>query len=154
MNFCVVSPPLFNRIRSYLITFTTHYSEDRITYQAIRWLKKLKQTELKEGTMIIIAVEGKKLIGLIAFGNYGINESFCVVHPKYRNRGIGERLLKHSLQHLNRVYTRVATDNIPSLKVCFASGLVAFRLLKGPTGKPTIIFGGGDWKQDEMNNLS
>lgn len=150
MKFYVVSPPLFHRIRSYLITFTTQYSEDRITHQAIRWLKRLKPNELRDGTIIIIAVEGKKLLGLVAFGNYGIDESFCVVHPRYRNRGIGEQLLKQSLQHLNRIYTRVATDNIPSLKVCFSCGLVAFRLQEGPTGKPTFVFGGGDWKEKEI----
>lgn len=150
MNYHVVSPALFNRIRSYLIAFTTRFSDNRITHQAIRWLKQLKPTDLKEGTLIIIAVDRKKLVGLVVFGNYGIDESFCVVHPQYRNQGIGEKLLKLSLRHLDRVYTRVATDNIPSLKVCFACGLVAFRLIKGPTGKPTFIFGGGNWKKDQL----
>jgi len=145
-----ISPPLFKRLQHYLIRFTIQHGDNRITHQAIRWLKRLKPFELKNGTIIIVAIDNKKLVGLVAFGNYGIEESFCVVHPHYRNKGIGERLLKHSFQYLNRVYTRVATDNIPSLKVCFSSGLVAFRLVKGPTGKPTFLFGGGDWKAEEI----
>jgi len=150
MNICKVSPSLFRRTKKQLVRFTIQHGDARITHRAIRWLKKLQPSELKDGTLILIAVIQKRLAGLVVFGNYGIDESFCVVHPQYRNQGIGEKLLKHSFRYLNRVYTRVATDNIPSLKVCFASGLVAFRLIKGPTGKPTFIFGGGDWKAEEI----
>lgn len=150
MKFITISPQLFKQIQHHLIRFTIQHSDHRITHQAIRWFKRLKSSNWKKGTMIMISLHNNKLVGLVVFGNYGIQESFCVVHPAYRNQGIGEKLLKHSLRQLNRVYTRVAIDNLPSLKVCFSCGLVAFRLIKGPTGKPTFLFGGGDWKADEI----
>lgn len=97
-----------------------------------------------------IASEEKRLVGVIAFGCYGLEESFIVVHPDFRNRRIGELLLNHSLKTLKKVYTRVACDNVPSLKLCFSCGLVAFRLIRGPTGKPTLCLAGGDWNPEEV----
>jgi hypothetical protein len=53
-------------------------------------------------------------------------------------------------QQLGKVYTRVAYDNIPSLKLCFRCGLTAFAMTKGPTGKPTLWLGGGDYQKEEV----
>lgn len=97
-----------------------------------------------------IATEERRLVGVIAFGRYGLEESFIVVHPNHRNRKIGELLLNYSLNSLKKVYTRVACDNIPSLKLCFSCGLVAFRMIRGPTGKPTLCLAGGDWNPEEV----
>lgn len=87
----------------------------------------------------------KKVAGIIVFGNYGIEESFIAVHPDYRRKRVGEQLLKQAIQSLGKVYARVASDNIPSLKLCFSCGLMAFSLCKGPTGKDTLWLGGGNF---------
>jgi hypothetical protein len=98
-------------------------------------------------------MEKRKLIGLIVIGNYGLEESFIVVHTNHRKQGVGEALVQFALQQLSKLYTRVAHDNIPSLKLCFSCNLVAFHLIKGPTGKPTLWFGGGNWQTQDIFNI-
>lgn len=147
-----ITPHQLNKVRPVLLKFIRHHGDKRITHQAIHWFSKLNSRQLQEGTHITIALNQQKLIGLVVFGNYGLDEAFTAVHKDYRNQGIGEMLLKHSLTQLDRVYTRVSTDNIPSLNLCFSCGLVAFGLTKGPTGKPTLILGGGNWNPSEFNH--
>ncbi|MBA4549464.1 GNAT family N-acetyltransferase [Thermoactinomyces intermedius] len=138
-------PQSLERIRKPLLRFLRRYGDGRITHQAMRWFHRLTPEELKEGTYIAAAYDEKKVAGIIVFGNYGIEESFIAVHPDYRQRGVGEQLLKQAIQSLGKVYARVASDNIPSLKLCFSCGLMAFSLCKGPTGKDTLWLGGGNF---------
>jgi GNAT superfamily N-acetyltransferase len=145
-----LTPEGMAAIRSSLLAFCRKYGDRRITHRALRWFYRLPYTRWAEGTLVAIATEGQRLIGVIAFGCYGLEESFIVVHPDHRNRRIGEILLNHALKSLKKVYTRVACDNIPSLKLCFSCGLVAFRLIRGPTGKPTLCLAGGNWNAEEV----
>lgn len=145
-----LDPTDLNRHRKSLIQFITKHGDQRITAKALRWLTQLPAEDFAPGTLLTVILYEEKLAGFIAFADYGRVESFIVVHPAVRERNVGEHLVRHSLTELGRVYTRVSLDNVPSLKLCFRCGLHAFRLIKGPTGKPTFWLGGGDWKAEEI----
>jgi GNAT superfamily N-acetyltransferase len=144
------SPQDLQRIRAPIIRFMKKYGDGRITHHALRWLQHLHTENWAEGTWIAATLDGKKITGVIVFGNFGIDEGFIAVHPDYRKKGIGETLLKSTMEKLPKIYTRVACDNIPSLKLCFSCGLVAFHLFKGPTGKPTLWLAGGNWNPQDV----
>ena len=141
-------------VRPILIRFLKKHGDGRITHKAIRWLKQIQATEVKPGTLILLAFHQQKLVGLMAFSHYGIEHAITAVHPNWRKQGIGMAMLKKALSQLKKVYTRVAYDNIPSLKLCFSCGLVAFDMIKGPTGKPTLLLGGGEWKHEDIQKDS
>ncbi len=145
-----ISSAELERVLPAIVRFMRRYGDGRITHRAIRWFQGLKQKEWKDGTLVAAALDGKKVAGIIVFGNFGLDESFIAVHPAYRKQGVGEALLKYSIEKLKKVYTRVACDNIPSIKLCFTCGLTAFRLIKGPTGKPTLWLGGGEYRPEEV----
>jgi ribosomal protein S18 acetylase RimI-like enzyme len=135
-----------------ILSFFRKYGEKRITHKALRWLQQLSDEQYPEGTLASIAFEKKQIVGIIVFGRYGLDESIIAVHPAFRKNGIGEALLRHAIDELGKVYTRVACDNTPSLKLCFSTGLVAFRLFRGPTGKPTLWLAGGNWDPSEVTD--
>lgn len=126
------------------------YGDGRVTHKALRWFKELRSDSIPPGTYVAAALENKKIIGIIVFGEYGIQEAFIAVHPEHRKQGVGEKLLMSAVQELKKVYTRVACDNLPSLGLCFHCGLVAFKLTRGPTGKPTLWLGGGQFDPSEI----
>lgn len=148
-----IHPRQLKKVKPILLKFLQQHGDGRITHHALQWFKKLQPHQFDEGTCMTCALDQKKLIGIVVFANYGLTESFTAVHKKYRNQKIGEKLLKHSLSHLDRLYTRVATDNLPSLKLCFSCGMTAFQLIQGPTGKPTLVLGGGNWSRKEWEQL-
>lgn len=155
MRTLTFTPQLLARHRDRLIRFCWRYGDKRITHKALRWLQQLPTDQpFPQGTWMAAALDGKRPIGFILFGQFGLEEAIIVVHPGHRKNGVGEQLLTHALGRLDRVYTRVACDNIPSLKLCFAQGLVAFHLVTGPTGKPTLILGGGNWSWKEYDHYS
>lgn len=137
--------------RQSIIQFLLKYGEGRITHQALRFLKNIATSDVTlPGFVALVAREEKKIVGIMIFSRYGIEEAFTAVHPNYRKQGIGEALLIEAKNRLGKVYTRVACDNIPSLKLCFRCGLTAFRMIKGPTGKPTFWLGGGEYNPSEV----
>jgi GNAT superfamily N-acetyltransferase len=146
----LIDGKILERHRSTLIAFLRRHGDQRITHKAIQWLKRLQLNRQKPGTFVAVCFSDKKLIGLTAIGNYGLEEAVIAVHPQYRKRGVGEALLKFSLKHTPKIYTRVACDNLPSLKLCFACGLQAFQVFIGPTGKPTLWLGGGKWNPQDI----
>ncbi|MFC4075793.1 GNAT family N-acetyltransferase [Salinithrix halophila] len=150
MEIRTLTPKQLHRIRPKLVRFSRNYGDRRITHRAIRWLRDLHSDPFPEGTLLAAATEGKRLTGFILFGKFGLEEAYIVVHPKFRNQRVGETLLEHAIGKLGKVYTRVACDNIPSLKLCFSMGLQAFHLTTGPTGKPTLCLGGGNWEASEF----
>ena len=153
MSFTIrqVDRELLARSRQTLINFIRKYGERRITKSSIQWLKTVRGSALSEdGNLILVALDGRRLIGLVAVADYGRQESIAVVHPNYRQQGVGFELVDEAVHQLDRVYARVAMDNIPSLAMCLKAGFVAFALDKGPTGKPTLWLGKGDWKKEEV----
>ncbi|PTM58049.1 GNAT family N-acetyltransferase [Desmospora activa] len=155
MRILTLTPQLLAQHRERLVHFSFRYGDKRITHKALRWLQRLPTDQsFPEGTWMAVALDEERLAGFILFGQFGLKEAIVIVHPDHRKKSVGEQLLTLALDRLDRVYTRVACDNIPSLKLCFSKGLIAFRLITGPTGKPTFILGGGNWSQEEYDRYS
>ncbi|GAB7388662.1 hypothetical protein BSNK01_25000 [Bacillaceae bacterium] len=152
MQIKMIEPEQLPKVRTRLMQFFHAYGDKRITRQGMRWLKTVSPGELsaEKGTLILAAVEGNRLLGLLAIADFGRRESFVAVHRKQRRSGIGKRLLEELLKHVDKAYGRVALDNIPSLKMCLAMGMVAFKLVTGPTGKPTLWLGVGNWSKGDV----
>ncbi|WP_068619928.1 GNAT family N-acetyltransferase [Paenibacillus tuaregi] len=134
----------WSRLHSSLLAFTRKYGAGRITQEAYRKLQKLTPAAMRlPGCAVFIATvcteDGPRLAGLSLVTAYGDDTSIVVVHPLYRGRQIGARLLKAQLAEMGRIRCRVALDNVPSLKMCFNAGLKAGQMIQGPTGKPTLV---------------
>lgn len=143
-----------NKQRRNLIRFFRFHGDHRITKDAYNWIQKANQEDLDHpGTLILCALEDKKIVGVIIAANYGIDESLIAVHKKHRNKHTAQNMVQQTLTLLGKLYGRVALDNIPSLKVCLENQMVAFHLFDGPTGKKTFWLGGGAWKKDDVLNL-
>jgi len=135
-----------------LLRFITKYDDGHITKKAILWLQNTPLSEIKKenGDIIHIYLNSKNnIIGVIAIANYGLKQAIIVVHPRIRNKGVAQNLAMGTLEDISRFYVKVANDNIASLKLCFSVGMKAFDLIKGPTGKPTLILGFGNWSSEE-----
>ncbi len=152
MDFLELSPIQFDRHRSRLVQFIQQHGDNRITHRAIRWLRELDADLLllQAGTAIIVALSEKQLRGLIIIADYGREESLAVVHRDYRSMNIASALIQKYLDDKDKLYGRVALDNVPSIKMCLANGMVGFKLTEGPTGKPTMWFGMGNWKKEDI----
>ncbi|OEG00061.1 hypothetical protein BHF71_06335 [Vulcanibacillus modesticaldus] len=147
-----INPRTPENLRKYIIRFVSKYGEGHITKQAINWLRKTPFSSLNKdnGDLIHIYLsESNRIIGVIAIANYGLKQAIIVVHPKARKKGIAYKLTTGVLEDIDRLYVKVANDNIPSIKHCFNVGMRAFDLIKGPTGKPTLILGFGNWNKEE-----
>jgi GNAT superfamily N-acetyltransferase len=140
-----------SRNRAQLIRFITLYGDKRITRQAVNWLNEAREETLaSEGNLILAAVDQSRLCGIAAVADYGRSESFIAVHRNRRRSGCGQQLIEAVLTRLGKVYGRVALDNLPSLKMCLASGMVGFKCFTGPTGKPTLWLGAGNWRIEDI----
>jgi GNAT superfamily N-acetyltransferase len=146
-----LSPQSIGQVRSLLLRFIRKYGDHRITGTARQWIRAATPESLQQaGNQIAVAVKDRSLVGLSAFSDYGLDQSFIVIHPSYRNQDLGKQLIQFHIDSLGKVYGKVANDNIPSMKMCFGNGLIAFKLTTGPTGKPTLWFGGGKWTKDDV----
>ena len=151
MKILQLSSEQFTKHRTTLLQFIRRHGEQRITLRALRWLKKLPPSKLNQpGTMILTALHHGRIEGILVIGEYGREEALVVVHPETRNSGVGKEMLDHLFRKIDRAYGRVAIDNIPSMKMCFGMGMVAIHLTTGPTGKPTLWFGMGNWSLDDL----
>ncbi|WP_223068446.1 GNAT family N-acetyltransferase [Paenibacillus caui] len=130
-----------------LLAFIRKYGSKRITADAYRRIQRLSPLALSRagnGIMMatICAEDGRRIAGILCTEGYGDDLSVAVVHPLYRGRGIGTRLLKGQLAELGRLNCKVAIDNISILRMCFKAGLSACNVAEGPTGKPTLVLSG------------
>jgi RimJ/RimL family protein N-acetyltransferase len=151
MQWINLSSAQFFRSRKQLIQFFRYYGDKRITKEGMDWIRGVKQEEFDQpGTLVLCVVHNKKIIGVLIISNYGINESFIAVHKQYRNQDIAQQMVAYALNQFGKIYGRVALDNIPSMKICLDNGMVAFHLFTGPTQKPTLWMGGGNWKKEDV----
>lgn len=142
------------RNRRRLIRFIREHGDKRITARAIRWLSSLTSDALNQGgTIVLIYVENKKLLGMLAAADYGRQESFLVIRTDARQRGLGKQLTEAAIMQLGKLYGRVALDNTPSLRTCLSVGMVGFACITGVTGKPTLWLGAGDWSKEDIELL-
>lgn len=149
------STPDSFRIR--LIKFISKYGDGHITLKAINWFKKTNffSLNLDNGDLIYVSLNNnEKICGVLVISNYGLKQAFIVVHPLIRKKGLANSLTSEALKSLNRLYVKVANDNVPSLKHCFSLGMRAFDMIIGPTGKPTFVFGYGDFDPEEWHKYN
>lgn len=155
MNIRNLTPSLFQKYRHKLVEFIRKNGDRRITKEALDWVRTVRPERLEEAeNVVLVAVQDKKVIGMVIAINYGIEESFIVVHRHHRNHNIAKQMVQNVISQLSKIYGRIATDNIPSLKVCLDNNMVAFDLFIGPTGKPTLWLGGGDWSKADVLQIS
>jgi hypothetical protein len=146
-----ITPSLLPKVRSRLTRFLSLHGDKRITKEGIRWLDGLAPDTLEQPeNCILITVEDGKITGLLAVADYGREESYVAVHKLYRQKNTGVSLINELLKYMDKAYGRVALDNVPSLKMCFAMGMVGFKLVTGPTGKPTLWLGLGNWAKEDV----
>jgi hypothetical protein len=137
--------------RARLYRFVRRHGEQRITKPARDWLQTVDRDLLnRRGRMLLLAMRGSQLLGLLGFERYGLDVLFVVVHRDARGRRIARRLILEALRKSGRLYARVATDNTASLRTFLRSGLVGIALERGLTGKPTLVLAGGQWHRDEL----
>ncbi|USB32399.1 GNAT family N-acetyltransferase [Paenibacillus sp. YPG26] len=147
MEITLVVPDQVNswsRMHSSILGFIRKYGGQRITRDAYRQIQKLTPVTLRQpGCALFIATvhteDGTRLAGLSLVAGYGDQAGIVVVHPLYRGRHIGTKLLQAQQLQMGRLSCRVALDNPSSLKMCFNAGLSARRMVLGPTGKPTLV---------------
>ncbi len=146
-----VTPDTLPKVRQRLIRFLQLHGDKRITRQGIRWLEGLHGEELnKQGSLILVTIEENRMTGILAISDYGREESYVAVHQDYRQKRTGVTLIEELMKRVDKAYGRVALDNIPSLKMCFAMGMIGFKVISGPTGKPTLWLGLGNWRKDDV----
>lgn len=151
MDIKELTPEQLVKYRPHIIRFFQKHGDKRITKNGLRWFQSISAEELSaEGTLILIALKNKQITGALAISDYGRKESFVAVHQEFRQNRIGENLVEYMIQRLGKAYGRVALDNIPSLKMCLAMGMVGFKLINGPTGKPTMWMGAGNWNKEDV----
>ena len=136
-------------LRIRLINFISKYGGGHITLRAIKWLKNtpLSSLNFDDGDLIHVCLDNNnKILGVIAVSRYGLDYSIIVVHSAMRKKGIAASLMSKVLDDVDRLYVKVVSDNVPSLR--------AFDLIKGPTGKPTLVLGYGNFNSEEWNKYN
>lgn len=151
MSIIRLTPAQFLNNRRKIIRFLRNHGDRRITLKAIRWIKGATKKDVEqEGFLALCALHHNIIIGVLVVADYGRVESLIAIHKKYRNQHIAKRMVQQAISTLGKMYSRVAMDNIPSLKICFDNGMVAFHLFTGVTNKPTLWLGGGSWKKEDV----
>jgi ribosomal protein S18 acetylase RimI-like enzyme len=146
-----IAPEQLVKVRQRLIRFFQLYGDKRITKRALNWLEEVMPNDLSmQGNCLLVCTEGTMIVGAIAVANYGRGESFIAVKPTERQKGTGRILVEALMCRMEKMYTRVALDNTPSLKLCFSVGMVGFKMITGPTGKPTLWLGLGNWCKEDV----
>lgn len=137
----VLPPGGLEKYRGTLLRFAEKFGDGRITRTAMHWLHNVSPAQLEQPEdVIVVALEEGTIIGLGCAAGRGDHSSFIVVHPQYRGRQVGQKLLATIKEQTGKLTCTVAVDNIPSLTMCFRAGLHAVDLFEGPTGKPTLKF--------------
>lgn len=148
-----VSSSTSDKFRLSIIRFIVKYGDGHITKKAINWLKRTPFSALKteQGDLINVFINNNKILGVLVIADYGLEQAVIAVHSDARKYGLANRLVTEALENIDRFYVKVANDNIPSLRLCFSVGMRAFDMVKGPTGKPTLVLGMGNWDADEWH---
>lgn len=152
MKLFTVFPHLLPSIKATLLRFVRREGERRITVQSRDWLGELSPESLKSrDTRLLLAVEGKRLVGLFAVSDCGLGHAFLVVDRRFRGRGVGKALAARMCRLLPKLYVRVAIDNEPSLTLFRNLGFQPVKASIGPTGKPTLWFAFGQWTPEDLH---
>jgi ribosomal protein S18 acetylase RimI-like enzyme len=151
LKYVIMPPQALAESQNTLVRFVRQEGEKRITKHAVEWLARLTPKMLKmKDTNLVLAMNGKRVVGLFAVSRCGLGHSFLVVDKRYRHRGIGKALTAHMCERLPKLYVRVALDNEPSLTLFRGMGFEPVKASIGPTGKPTLWLAYGHWNPDDL----
>jgi GNAT superfamily N-acetyltransferase len=138
MQIIRVEPAQFKGLRRRLLRFVNTYKDRHITPDTYEKLRKMQSDELNEpGNIVVIAVEGRSLLGILAAKAYGRVFSLAVVNRRERSKGVGKLLLREAIACLGDFHVEIASDNIPSLKLAFRCKLTAHDVFMR-NGKPIL----------------
>ncbi|MFX3631268.1 MAG: GNAT family N-acetyltransferase [Candidatus Pristimantibacillus sp.] len=145
MELHLLTPEQWMADRKRLLSFAVRFGEKRLTVSAIHTLRMLNPSLLSANksnydAVITVAKIGNRIVGLGFAADAGENSCFVVVNPETRGLGIGAAIVQSMINRLGRLSCHVATDNIPSMALCFRLGMNAVSMHTGPTGKPTLRF--------------
>lgn len=129
---------------SEILAFIQKYNAGRVPPLVFRNLLRLTPSDLKQpGCSLLVAriraEDGERLAGVTCALDYGRKLCVVVVHPLYRGRGIGAKLLQAQQARLGQLSCRVALNQIHSLRMCFHAGMYASGLTRDPNGKPLLL---------------
>jgi len=127
-----------------LIAFTQKYGRTALPANTVRELMKLTPRLLHSpGSLLLIAniktEDGPRLAGFSCVTDYGRGLSLVVVHPLYRGRGLGSKLLGRQMSVLGKLSCRVPLSSVSGLQMCFRAGLTAGSMVKAPGGRAELI---------------
>lgn len=129
---------------SEILAFVRKYGAGRVSPVVLRALLRLTPSDLdRPGCSLLVAriraEDGERLAGVSCAADYGRTLCVVVVHPLYRGRGIGAKLLQAQLTRLKQLSCRVALSHVQSLRLCFRAGLYASGLTRGPNGQTLLL---------------
>jgi len=111
------------------------------------WTKRMFEEEIKNGNFYVVK-EGERLIG---YGGFVIvmdegNLVNLAIHPLYRRRGIGTRLLRFLMDRakgkgVKKIFLEVRRKNIPAISFYLKNGFLKIGERKGyyNNGEDAII---------------
>lgn len=135
-----------------ILAFVQKHGRRTIPVASYRALMKLSRRDfLMPGSSLLLAIinteDGPRIAGFSCVTKYGQGVCLVMVHPLYRGRGLGSRLLARQLAEMGRLTCLVSIANVSCLQMCFRAGLSACRLVKERTGQAKLILemkqGGG-----------
>lgn len=134
----------WEKLHGSLLSFFREYGGTRHTPGAYKWLMRLTPLFLQQpGNHIVLATlrteDGCRLAGYSFAANYGSDLSCVVVHPLYRSKGIGTRLLRKQLAELGHMELHVPINHVAALKMCFKAGFTADRVSTELSSRPTLL---------------
>ncbi|MED5016833.1 GNAT family N-acetyltransferase [Paenibacillus chibensis] len=95
----------------------------------------LQQTGTSLLTATVRGEAGPFLIGASYAQNFGSDAFLIAVHPLYRRRGIGSRLMAEQMAQLGHIQCSAGLKQIPFLGMCFRAGLTASAMVQEQPGR-------------------
>ncbi|KAF0198044.1 MAG: Uncharacterized protein FD169_107 [Bacillota bacterium] len=134
-----VSPETWPRLRKRVLAFVANYKDRHITPETNSRLRSLTGDDLAGiGSIVLLATEQNRLLGVLACKEHGQDFSLAVVRKAERSKGVGKELLRRAIAELGKFHVEIASDNVPSLKLAFACGLRAHSVFVRDTGKVVL----------------
>lgn len=117
-------------MHQHILSLYTKYAKHNLLETASLSLHKLSPTKLlaKDASFLLATIQaedGERIAGIAIATNHGRDVGLIIVHPLYRNLGVGSGLLARQLTELKYICYHVPMKNKAALQMCFNAGLVA-----------------------------
>lgn len=127
-----------------ILAFIRKYGTGRVPPGVLRALLRLTPGDLdRPGCSLLVAriraEDGERLAGIACAADYGRTLCVVVVHPLYRGRGVGTKLLQAQLHRLKEFSCPVKLNQVASLRMCFRAGLTASGLIRNRNGQTMLL---------------